>query len=110
MTLTFLICAVVTAVSAIVSLGFSVAAFRSSAGNASTLALYASARSLAFVIISVVSFWVGAAAWLEAAALGMIIVQASDALIGIAIRNRMKTLGPAATALINLASLIWLLH
>jgi hypothetical protein len=39
----------------------------------------------------------------------MIIVQAGDAGIGMIIKDRMKTFGPAGTALLNLAALIWLL-
>jgi hypothetical protein len=40
----------------------------------------------------------------------MIIVQACDAVIGTAIKDRMKTFGPAATALLNLAAVIWLIQ
>ncbi len=108
MTLRFIICATVTAISAIVSLGFSVDAFRSGSGEARTLALYASARSLALAIVSVVAFSVGATAWLEAVAWCMIIVQACDAAIGVTIKNRLKVFGPAATAILNLAALVWL--
>jgi hypothetical protein len=109
MTLPFIVCATVTAISAIVSLGFSIVAFRSGSGEARTLALYTSARSLALVIVSVVAFPVGATAWLEAVAWCMIVVQACDAAIGITIKDRLKTFGPAATALFNLAGLVWLL-
>jgi len=108
-TLPFLICATVTAISAIVSLGFSIIAFRSGSGEARTLALYASARSLALVVVSVAAFPVGATAWLEAVACCMIVVQACDAAIGVTIKDRLKTFGPAATALLNLAALVWLL-
>ena len=108
MTLPYTVCATVTAISAIVSLGFSVAATRPASGDARTLALYASARSLSLVLISALTFLVGAKAWLEAMALCMITVQACDAVIGIVITDRTKTFGPAATALLNLASLFWL--
>lgn len=37
----------------------------------------------------------------------MIIVQALDALVGIKITDRLKTFGPAITAIINLLALIW---
>ncbi|UDL96253.1 hypothetical protein LGH83_08770 [Lichenihabitans sp. PAMC28606] len=109
MTLPFIFCAMVTAISAIVSLSFSIVALRSISGEARTLALYASARSLALVIVSVAAFAVGATAWLEAVAWCMIIVQACDAAVGITISDRLRTFGPAATALLNLAALIWLL-
>jgi len=109
MTLPFLICATVTAISAIVSLGFSIGAFRSGLAEARALALYTSARSLALAVVSVGAFVVGATAWLEAAACCMIIVQACDAAIGVIIKDRLKTFGPAATALLNVAALVWLL-
>lgn len=109
MTLPFIVCAIVTAISAIVSLGFSIVALRSVSGEARTLALYASARSLALVIVSVVAFPVGATVWLEAVACCMIIVQACDAAVGITINDRLRTFGPAATAFLNFAALIWLL-
>ncbi len=109
MTLPFTACAMVTMTSAIVSLGFSIVALRSVSGEARTLALYASARSLALVIVSILAFPVGATAWLEAVAWCMIIVQACDAAVGITIGDRLKTFGPAATALLNLAALTWLL-
>jgi hypothetical protein len=38
----------------------------------------------------------------------MIIVQVCDAVIGTTIKDRMKTFGPAGTALLNLVALIWL--
>jgi hypothetical protein len=39
----------------------------------------------------------------------MIIVQICDAAIGVVIGDRMKTFGPAGTALLNLAAVVWLL-
>ena len=77
-------------------------------GPKRTIACYTAARSIAFTVISLVPFLSGSLEWLEAIALGMIVVQAIDALIGITIRDRMKTLGPAFTALANLAVLVWL--
>ena len=109
MTLPFLVCAAVTAISAIVSLGFSIAAVLKADGEAKTMALYACARSLALVLVSAVPLFTGSVAWLLAVACGMTIVQACDAAIGVRIGDRMKTLGPAGTALLNLAATIWLL-
>jgi len=40
----------------------------------------------------------------------MIIVQASDAVIGGTINDPMKTYGPAVTALLNLVAVIWLIQ
>jgi hypothetical protein len=108
MTTAFLVCATVTAVNAFVSLGFSIASVASANGETRTLALYACARSIAFALISVVPLATGWKLWLEAVAVGMIILQVLDAGVGVAIRDRMKTLGPAAIAVANLAALVWL--
>lgn len=109
MTVPFILCAVVTALSAIISLGFSVAAALNSVDEARVMALYACARSLALVIVCMIPFLNGSSPWLQAAAWSMIIVQACDAAIGVVIRDRMKTFGPAGTAALNLAALIWLM-
>jgi hypothetical protein len=101
-------CALVTALSALVSLGFSVAALATEQGRARTIALYAAARSLAYAVIAAVPLALRLPLWLQAAAVGMIIVQGADALIGLTLSDRLKTLGPALTALVNAAALIWL--
>ena len=54
MTVPFIFCASITAISAIISLGFSIAA-----------ALYACARSMALVIASAVPFLTGSTEWLQ---------------------------------------------
>jgi hypothetical protein len=95
MTLPFVVCAFVTALSALVSLGFSLAAVLRADGEAKTMALYACARSFAWVLVSAVPLFTGSRAWLLAAACGMTVVQACDAAIGLRIRDRMKTFGPA---------------
>jgi hypothetical protein len=38
----------------------------------------------------------------------MIMVQVCDAAIGVIIKDQIKTFGPAGTALLNLAAVIWL--
>ena len=106
----FFVCASITAISAIVSLGFSVAAVLAEAGQARVMALYGCARSLPLAIVSLVPFLTGSLAGLEAIAGVMIVVQGCDAAIGVFIRDQMKTFGPAAIALTNLAALIWLLN
>lgn len=82
MTLRFVVCAGVTAFSAIVSLGFSLAAVLNADGEAKTMALYACARSIALVLVSAGPLFTVSIAWLLA--------------------------GPALTALLNLAAIIWL--
>jgi hypothetical protein len=39
----------------------------------------------------------------------MILVQLADAAIGITIHDYVKTYGPAATAILNLMALVWVL-
>lgn len=108
MTTPFLVCAAMTAISAFISLGFSVAAIPGTVGQTRTLAFYTCSRSIAFAGLSLVQFANASVSWLEAVAAGMIVVQAGDAMIGVTIRNGIKTFGPAATAIANLAALIWL--
>jgi hypothetical protein len=110
MTLPFIVCASITAISAIISLGFSVAAALGASNTARTMALYACARSTALVIASAVPFFTGSTGWLQAIAWSMIIVQVGDAVIGGTIKDPMKTYGPAGTALLNLVAVIWLIQ
>jgi hypothetical protein len=110
MTVPFMFCASITAISAITSLGFSVTAALGATDTARTMALYACARSTALVIASAVPFSTGSTGWLQAIAWSMIIVQACDAVIGWTIKDRMKTYGPAGTALLNLVAVIWLIQ
>jgi hypothetical protein len=110
MSLAYWICAVVTLISALTSLSFSVVALSNSDGKAQVNAMYASARSTALAIASVVVLFDRSRSWLEAIAVTMIIVQLLDAAIGIKIHDKMKTYGPATTALANLAAIIWLTH
>ncbi len=109
MTSAFIACAIVTTISAAISLGFSIAAAFPASDQTRTMALYASARSLAFTLISLVPFVTGSTPWLVAVAVGMIVVQFCDAGIGVTIHDRMKTLGPAGTAVANLAVLVWVM-
>jgi hypothetical protein len=110
MTLPFIVCASITAISALVSLGFSIMAALAAADTAGTIALYACARSTALAVASAVPFFTGSTGWLEAVAWSMIIVQAGDAVVGRTIKDPMKTYGPAATAVLNLAAVIWLIQ
>ncbi len=109
MPLAFWICGAVTAVSALVSLGYSVAALQGADLAARTASRYAFARSLALAVVAVVALFTGSTPFVVAIAITMVVVQAADAVIGAAIRDRLKTLGPAVTAAVNLAVLVWLL-
>jgi hypothetical protein len=106
----FYVCAVITAASAFTSLGFSIAALAPAHGEARTNAMYTAARSVALAIISLVPFFYQSTPFLMAIALTMIVVQAADALIGVRLRNSLKTYGPATTAVCNLIALLWLLR
>src|SRR3979411_2364871 len=110
MNIRVLFCALITAASAVISLGFSIAAVFNNTNELRTMAVYTCARSVALVIVSAVPFLTGSTPWLQAIACSMIIVQVCDAGIGVVIKDRMKTFGPAGTALVNLAALIWLLN
>lgn len=110
MSTAFLVCAAITAISAIISFGFSIASVSGASGQARTLAFYVCARSLALVVVSLVSFLNGSSLWLQAAATAMIILQVCDAVVGLTIKDTMKTLGPAFTAFANLAALVWFLN
>jgi len=103
MTIPYIVCASITAISAIISLGFSVSAALSATDIARTMAL----RSVALVIASAVPFFTGSSGWLLAIAWSMIIVQTGDAVIGKTIKNPMKTYGFAGTVLLNLVAVIW---
>ncbi|WP_374946220.1 hypothetical protein [Agreia sp.] len=109
MTVAFWICALVTFASAAVSLGYSLVAVRQSRADARTASLYAAARSVSLVVVAVVAPFTGALPFVAAIAIAMIVVQAIDAGIGVAIRDRVKTFGPALTAAANLAALLWML-
>ncbi len=106
----FWLCAAITAVSAVVSLGYSVAAVRSPEGPGRTNALYAFSRSLALAVAAVVVLFARSEDWLKAVAVAMTIVQAGDAVIGVQIRDRLKTVGPGLTAAGNLAALVNLMR
>lgn len=102
----FWLCAVVTVVSALVSFGYSLAALSGSTGVARTNAMYAFTRSLALALAAVTVLFLGSPSWLQAVAVSMILVQAGDAAIGAMLKNRLKTVGPALTAVANLGVLL----
>jgi hypothetical protein len=86
-----------TAVSALVSLGFSLAALR----TRNFYAEYAAGRSIALVVAVVVAFFVGSQTLVFVLALVMTVVQALDAVVGARQRDVMKTVGPAVLAVVT---------
>ncbi len=103
------ICAAFTLVSALVSLAYSIAAVRAADRDAGPQARYAFVRSLGLVVAAAGSLLAEHHYWLVAAATAIIVVQAGDALVGVGIRDRFKSVGPGVTAFVNLALLIWYL-
>lgn len=102
-------CAAVTVISSVVSVGYAIAGLRAATGEARVPSMYALARSVALMLVAAVALFAGSIGFLAAAALAMIIVQALDAVVGAGIPDRLKTIGPAATAALNLAALVWLI-
>lgn len=104
------VCATITAVSAFVSLGYSLAALAESETASRTSAMYASSRSLALAVAAVAALFWRSIPHLVAIALTMVIVQAVDAVIGAVIHDRLRTFGPAVTSLANAVAVVWLLQ
>ncbi|MGI8576656.1 MAG: hypothetical protein ACR2KG_01800 [Nocardioidaceae bacterium] len=109
MTVAYWVCALVTLASALTSLGFSLKALTSTHNKSRTNAMYAAVRSAALAFAAVVPLFMESRSWLEAIAIAMIFVQSLDTVIGLKMRDALKTYGPAATALTNLAVLVWLM-
>jgi hypothetical protein len=105
----FWVCAGVTAASALVSLGYSVAAVITALGEARVNAMYALSRSSALAAAVLVPIFSQTRSSLLTIALAMVIVQALDAVVGATIHDRMKILGPASLGLVNLVALVWFL-
>lgn len=104
----YYICAVMTFISASVSLGFSLVAYKQATTESLTNAMYAFSRSFALWIGAVIPFFYHTVAYLYMIAIAMILVQFFDGLIGVKIKNRLKTFGPFVTAAANLVCLILL--
>jgi hypothetical protein len=107
MTVAMWVCSVLTIVSAGVSLGYSVVGLRAAEGPERLPSSYALARSVALVVVALVAPFTGSLGFIAAAAVGMVCVQALDAVIGGVQRDRLKTIGPAITAVANAIALIW---
>lgn len=91
------VCYGVTVTSAVVSLGYSLAAARTG-GLAASNALYATSRSAALAVLVVsVPRWRSSPVLLAAAS-AMTVVQALDAIVGLTVDDPVKVAGPAGTA------------
>lgn len=109
MTAALWMCSVLTIVSACVSLGYAAAGLRSASETGRLPSSYALARSAALVVVALIAPFTGSRGFIAAAAVAMICVQVLDAGIGAGSRDRLKTIGPALTAVANAAALIWAL-
>jgi hypothetical protein len=106
----FWICSIITVISAFISLGFSIAALRSSNASTRINAMYVTSRSTAIAVACVIAMISLSSPWIVAIAFVMVIVQFIDAGIGIVSHDSMKTFGPLSLAVLNLAALIFLLR
>ncbi len=95
-------CGAVTAASAAVSAGFSVAAVLGG-GPGDGTALYAASRSLSLVAVALALLVRRSAGGLIAVAATMCLVQAADAAIGLVRHDAGKTVGPLVLAAVNVA-------
>jgi hypothetical protein len=109
MSIAYWVCAIITGISSFVSFGYAAAGLVKASGEARTGVTYALARSGALAAIAVIAAVLDSPSFLSAVAIAMVRVQASDAVIGAMMRDRTKTIGPAVTAVFNLAALVWLL-
>jgi len=105
----FWLCAAITAISAYVSLGYSIAGLRSAGAEAKVGFMYALARSAALAVAATVAPFTSSIDFVAAVAVATVVVQGADAVVGLRIRDPLKTYGPAATAVANAAALVWLL-
>lgn len=107
----YLICTILTAISALVSLGFASQAYFQLQGNdgvALTNAKYALSRSIALVIAACGLLVFHDSGYLVALAIVMVAVQFFDGIIGKKI-SAFKTVGPLLTAAANAVVLIFYL-
>jgi hypothetical protein len=104
----FWYCAAVTAISALVSAGFSLAAVFAHTPY-DTTALYAASRSIALPIAIAVAIYRRSSAGLAALALVVGLLQLFDGFIGIYAHDASKTYGPFVLALLTFITLAHLL-
>ena len=101
----FWICAIIAALSAVVSASFSVAALGGEGGQ-DQYAMYAASRSIALTLAVLACIAMRSRSGVMALALTMGLVQGFDSLIGLIAHNAGKTYGPLALSVGGLASLI----
>ena len=90
----YTITACTTLLSALLGLCFSINAVLAEKGAARTNALYLFARSLALACTALIPLCVNAPELLIVVTAAMLIVQIVDGIIGIAIKSKIRTMGP----------------
>lgn len=99
--LSYYLCAIVTLISATVSLGFSIDAVRKSRNDGAMInARYAFSRSLSLFVVALGLLFIHSNPYLITITLIMIGVQFIDGIVGIKV-SRFKTWGPLLTAIGN---------
>jgi len=102
-------CNIITALSALVSAGFSVAGLLGPSVSDS-FARYAASRSIALLIAVLCCIGFRSRKVTITLALVMSLVQAFDGIIGLLAHDPAKTYGPFVLALANFIALVWLLR
>jgi hypothetical protein len=105
----FWICAVIAAISAMVSASFSVAGLLGQ-GIHDTFAMYAASRSLAIPLVVLIFLGFRSRGGIAAMGLTMSLIQSFDAVIGVLSHDASKTYGPLFLALIGFVSVAFLLR
>ena len=93
--------ACITSLSAFLGLAFSIYAIKNSESQEKTNALYMFARSIAIVFLSITPFFRDADVLLFIITSSMFIIQVIDGIVGIYIKNRMRTVGPLIMAVLH---------
>lgn len=101
----YYVIALITWISSILGLLFAAHAVKQEKTVQKTNALYTLARCIALVFLSTLLIFIQSTLLLTAVTAAMLIVQLVDSIIGIYIRNRMRTLGPLAMAVFHSISL-----
>jgi hypothetical protein len=105
----FWTCAIITAISALVSAGFSIASLFEPSGS-NSIERYAASRSVALLIAVLCCIGFRSRVGIATLALVMSLVQGFDGLVGALAHDPAKTYGPFVFAVANIASLVWLLR
>lgn len=104
-----LLCATLTLISALLGVGFAVKSVRTGERACRINGAYTLARSLALAVLALLPYLIRSRGSLMVATGTMLVVQTADALVGVWIRDRMRTVGPGIMALCHLACLLVLM-